>query len=174
LHLNGFTDSCGAKALLVQCAKRATIGEFPIDNHGWNTLNSECFGALRQILRVEGRGDAGRKKGKGGDLYIKIALKKHSVFVRKGDDLYVKKEIAFSQAVLGDEIEVSALEGTTTLLKVPEGTRAGEILRVKGKGIPHFSGLGRGDMLVELDIQTPKKLTRAQKELLEELKREGL
>ena len=127
-----------------------------------------------QILRVEGRGDAGRKKGKSGDLYIKIALKKHPVFVRRGDDLSMKKEIAFSQAVLGDEIEVPTLEGPAVLIGVPEGTKAGEILRVKGKGIPRFSGLGRGDMFVELDIQTPKKLTRRQKELLEELKREGL
>ena len=127
-----------------------------------------------QILRVEGRGDAGRKKGKSGDLYIRIALKKHPVFERKGDDVSMKKEIAFSQAVLGDEIEVPTLEGTAVLVGVPEGAKAGEVLRVKGKGIPHFSGLGRGDMFVELDIQTPKKLTHRQKELLEELKREGL
>ncbi len=127
-----------------------------------------------QILRVEGRGDAGRKKGKSGDLYIRIVVKKHPMFSRKGDDISVKKEIAFSQAVLGDEIEVPTLEGIAILAKVPEGTKAGEVLRVKGKGIPHFSGLGRGDMYVELDIQTPKKLTRRQKELLEELRKEGL
>src|SRR3989344_1097371 len=73
-----------------------------------------------QILRVEGRGDAGRKKGKSGDLYIRIALKKHPVFERKGDDVSMKKEIAFSQAVLGDEIEVPPLEGTAVLVGVPE------------------------------------------------------
>ena len=127
-----------------------------------------------QILRVEGRGDAGRKKGRLGDLYIRIVVKKHPVFLRKGDDLYTKKEITFSQAVLGEEVETGILEGSSMLLQVPAGAESGEILRVKGKGIPHFSSLGRGDMYVELNIKTPKKLSRRQKELLEELKREGL
>ena len=127
-----------------------------------------------QILRVEGRGDAGRKKGKAGDLYIRIAVKKHSLFIRKGDDLYMKKGLSFSQAALGDEVEVPTLEGAPVLLTVLPGTESGELLRVKGKGIPHFSGLGRGDIYAQLNIDTPKKLSRRQKELMEELKREGL
>ena len=86
----------------------------------------------------------------------------------------MKKGLSFSQAALGDEVEVPTLEGAPVLLTVLPGTESGEMLRVKGKGIPRFSGLGRGDIFVELDIQTPKKLTRAQKELLEELKKEGL
>ena len=127
-----------------------------------------------QILRVEGKGDAGRKKGRAGDLYIRIAVKKHSLFTRKGDDLYMKKGLSFSQAALGDEIEVPTLEGAPVLLMVLPGTESGELLRVKGKGISHFSGLGRGDMYAQLNIDTPKKLSRRQKELMEELKREGL
>jgi molecular chaperone DnaJ len=127
-----------------------------------------------QILRVDGKGDAGKKKGRNGDLYIRITVKKHPVFFRKGDDLSLKKEILFSQAALGDEIEVATLEGPSFLLNVPEGVESGHVLRVKGKGIPHFSGLGRGDLYVELTFKTPKKLNRQQKELLGKLKEEGL
>ena len=127
-----------------------------------------------QILKVEGRGDAGRKKGRSGDLYIRIVVKPHPVYKRKGDDLFITMPISFSQAVLGDEIEVPMLDASTILLKVPAGTESKKVLKVKGKGIPHFAGLGVGDMNVELEIQTPKKLTRRQKELLERLKEEGI
>jgi len=127
-----------------------------------------------QIIRVEGKGDAGRKKGRAGDLYIRIVVKKHPVFQRRGDDILLKKDITLSQAALGDEVEVPTLEGTTSLLDIPEGAETGQSLRVKGKGIPHFSGLGRGDMFVELKIDTPKKLSREQKEALERLKNLGI
>ena len=170
----GICPECGGEGIRPEKPCNVCKGEGRIKSEEAILVAIPAGIDTNQILRVEGKGDAGRKKGKSGDLYIKIALKKHPVFVRKGDDLSMGKEIAFSQAVLGDEIEVPTLEGTAVLAKVPEGTRAGEVLRVKGKGIPHFSGLGRGDMFVELDIQTPKKLTRRQKELLEELKKEGL
>jgi molecular chaperone DnaJ len=75
---------------------------------------------------------------------------------------------------MGAEIEIKALEGTNILLEVPEGTESGKVLRISGKGIPHFNGYGRGNMYIELRIKTPKKLSRKQKELFEELKKEGL
>lgn len=127
-----------------------------------------------QLIKFEGMGDAGRKGGRSGDLYVKILVKPHPVFKRKGDDLYIKVPISFSQAALGDEIEIETLEGKKILLKVPPGVESGKILRISGKGIPHFSGYGRGNLYVELFIKTPKKLTKKQKELLEKLKKEGL
>ena len=127
-----------------------------------------------QVIKVEGKGGAGRKGGKPGDLYCRIFVKEHPIFKRKGDDLYVKTPISFSQATLGDEIEMTALDGKKVLLKVPSGTESGKILRLSNKGIPHFSGYGRGDMYIELAVKTPKKLTKKQKELLEELKAEGI
>jgi molecular chaperone DnaJ len=127
-----------------------------------------------QVIKVEGAGDAGRRKGRAGDLYIKIFVKKHPIFQRRGDDLYISKEISFSQAVLGDEIEIPTLEGKEVLLKIPVGVESGKILRISGKGIPHFSSFSKGDMYVQLIIRTPKKLTKRQKELLEELKKEGI
>lgn len=127
-----------------------------------------------QIIRVKGKGNAGRRGGKPGDLYIRIFVKPHSTFKRKGDDLYIKVPISFSQAVLGDEIEVQTLEGKKILLKIPSGTESGKILRISGKGIPHFSGFGKGDLYIELEIKTPRRLTKKQKELLKELRKEGI
>jgi len=127
-----------------------------------------------QVLKVKGKGDAGRRGGEAGDLYIRIIVKEHPVFKRKGDDLIVKESISFSQAVLGDEIEVTTLEGKDILLKVPAGTQSGKIFRVSKKGIPHFSGFGKGDLYVKLDVKIPKKLTKEQKETLKRLKEEGL
>ena len=127
-----------------------------------------------QVIKIEGRGEAGKKGGKPGDLYLRIFIKKHPVFQRRGDDVFASLPISFSQAALGDEMELATLEGSRLLLKVPQGTESGKVLRITGKGIPHFSGWGRGDMFVELVVRTPKKLTKKQKELLEQLKKEGV
>ncbi|MDI6591403.1 MAG: molecular chaperone DnaJ [Patescibacteria group bacterium] len=127
-----------------------------------------------QVIKIDGKGEAGRKGGRSGDLYVRIFVKPHSIFKRKGDDLYILAPISFSRAALGDEIEIPTLEGKKILLKVPAGTQSGKILRISGKGIPHFSGYGRGNLYVELIIKTPKKLTKKQKELLEKLKLEGI
>mgnify|MGYP000545472115 CR=1 FL=1 len=127
-----------------------------------------------QIIRIDGKGDAGRKGGKVGNLFVKIIIEKHPIFTRRGDDLFMQKEINFSQAVLGDEIEIKTLEGTNILLQVPQGTESGKILRISGKGIPHFGRFGRGNMYIELIVKTPKKLTKEQKKLLEELRKTGL
>ena len=140
-----------------------------------------------QVIKVEGKGEAGRKGGKSGDLYIRVFVKSHSVFERKGDDLYMSVPLSFSQAALGDEIEVPTLEGPEgprpggaygvkkkIILKIPAGTESGKILQISGKGIPHFSGYGRGNLYVELIVRTPKKLTKKQKELLEQLRKENL
>jgi molecular chaperone DnaJ len=127
-----------------------------------------------QVIRVDGKGDAGKKGGKAGNLFIRIFVKQNPVFERRGDDLFAESQISFSQAALGDEIELKTLDGTNILLQVPEGTESGKVLRISGKGIPHFGGYGKGNLYVELKVKTPKKLSRKQKELLEKLKEEGL
>jgi molecular chaperone DnaJ len=130
--------------------------------------------ATNQVIKAEAKGGAGKKGGRAGDLYINVQVKSHPFFERKDDDLYTQIEISFSQAALGDEIEVQTLEGTKILLEVPVGIESGKVLRIAGKGIPHFSGYGRGNLLVELRVKTPKRLTKVQKELLERLRKEGL
>ncbi len=134
-----------------------------------------------QAFEVSEKGEAGKKGGRAGDLYVRVYVKKHAVFARKGDDLYLTQEIAYSQAALGDEIEIPALEAHSTgsgqgniLLTVPAGTESGRILRVSGKGIPNFGSNHRGNMYVELLIRMPKKLSREQRKALDQLKKEGL
>jgi molecular chaperone DnaJ len=127
-----------------------------------------------QVIKIKGKGEAGRKTGKPGDLYVRIFVRNHPVFQRKGDDLYLKVPISFTQAVLGGEEEISTLEGTRISLKIPAGVESGKTLKISGKGIPRFSSLGRGNMYVQLIVKIPKKLTRKQKELLESLKKEGI
>jgi len=127
-----------------------------------------------QVIKVEGKGEAGRRAGKPGNLYIRIFVKPDPIFQRKGDDLYVKTPISLTRAVLGGEVEMSTLDGTKILVNIPAGTESGKILKISGKGIPRFSGLGRGNMYVELIIKIPKKLTKKQKELLEQLREEGI
>ncbi len=127
-----------------------------------------------QVLRVGGQGGAGKRNGPSGDLYVKISIKPHPVFQRKGDDLFAIADVPFSLAVLGGEIDLDPLDGKKLSLKIPSGSEPGKIFRLSGKGIPHFNGWGKGDLYVELQVITPKKLTKKQKDLLEQLRREGL
>jgi len=170
-------------AMCPECKGEGTIPEKPCNvckgegrTKGQETTEIHIPAGVdtNQIIKVEGRGEAGRKRAKSGNLYVRILVKKHPVFERKGDDLIAELPISFSQAVLGDEIEMEILEKTKILLDVPEGTESGKILRISGKGIPHFGGYGRGNLYIELKIKTPKKISRRQKELLEKLKEEGL
>ncbi|MFH0852149.1 MAG: molecular chaperone DnaJ [bacterium] len=126
-----------------------------------------------QMISLRGQGEAGRTGSASGDLYVTIHVKLHKLFERKGDDLYYELEIDFSQAALGDKIEVPTLSGKVDL-KIPEGIESGTVIRLKEKGMSHLAGRGSGDMLVKVKVKTPKKLTRAQKNLIEKLKEEGL
>ena len=127
-----------------------------------------------QVLKIIGKGEAGRRGGDPGDLYVRIFVKKHPYFERRGDDLYTQVPISFSQAALGDEITIISLDEKKISLKVPAGTESGSVLKLSGKGIPHFNGYGRGNMYLNLIVKTPKRLSRKQKELLEKLKQEGI
>jgi len=127
-----------------------------------------------QVIKIEGKGEAGKKGGKAGNLYVRIFVKKHNVFERRGDDLFSQVEINFSQAVMGDKVEIKTLGGSGILLEIPQGTESGKVLRISGKGIPHFGGYGTGNLYVVLKIKTPRKLNREQKKALENLKDLGL
>jgi len=127
-----------------------------------------------QVLKLEGAGDAGIRGDRAGDLYIKVLVKKHPVFQRNGDDLVAEKEISFSEAALGGEIEIKTLDENRLSLKVPAGLQTGKVFKISGKGITHFSGWGKGNLYIKLVVKTPEKLNKKQKELLEQLKKEGV
>ncbi len=119
-------------------------------------------------IRYQGEGEAGKLGGPAGDLYVELRVKAHKFFQRDGDDLHCVVPVSFPQAALGDELEIETLEGAA-VLKVPEGTQSGKSFRIKGKGVPHLNSHGKGDLIVEVRVQTPNKLTKKQKELLKEL-----
>ncbi len=119
-------------------------------------------------IRIKGAGEAGSEGGMAGDLYVVINVKKHPVFERHGDDIYMTRQITFTQAALGAEIDdVASLNGDLKL-EIPEGTQNGSILRIMDKGIPHLESPGRGDQYVMIKIMTPQNLTKQEKELLRE------
>jgi molecular chaperone DnaJ len=119
-------------------------------------------------IRYQGEGDAGRTGGPSGDLYIVLKVKRHEFFERDGQDLHCQIPISFSQAALGADISIPTLEGDAAL-KIPEGTQSGKEFRLRNKGVPYLNEHGRGDLIVRVVIQTPKKLTKVQKELLRQL-----
>jgi len=116
-----------------------------------------------QVIRLDGLGDAGRRGGKAGDLYVRVFLKAHPIFERKGDDIYTARNISLATAALGGEIEIPTLEGKSILLKIPAGTESGKIFRIASKGMPHFSSFGKGNMYIQTNIAIPKKLTKNKK-----------
>ncbi len=117
------------------------------------------------VLRLAGEGELGARGGPPGDLYVTIRVQPHKIFKREGDDVICEVPISFVQAALGDEIEVPTLEGPVSF-KIPEGTQPGAVFRLKGKGIPHLRGYGRGDQIIKVNVVIPTKLTDKQKELL--------
>ena len=119
-------------------------------------------------LRIANEGDAGPQNGPAGDLYVVLQVKEHPFFEREGNNLYCVVPISFPQAALGTEIKVPTLESEHTL-KVPEGIQSGTMRKIRGKGVPVLNGLGRGDLFVEIRVQTPSKLTKQQRELMQEL-----
>jgi molecular chaperone DnaJ len=119
-------------------------------------------------IRFSGLGEAGVHGGQPGDLYVVLHVNDHSLFERQGNDLHCVIPISFTQAGLGAEILVPTLEGEHTL-KIPEGTQSGTTLKIRGKGVPVLNGHGKGDLFIEVRVQTPTKLNKRQRELLQEL-----
>jgi molecular chaperone DnaJ len=119
-------------------------------------------------IRYGGEGDAGRGGGPKGDLYVVLAVRPHDFFERHGHDMYCVIPISFPQAALGAEFEIPGIDGPINV-KVPEGTQSGRELRVRGRGFPYLNEKGNGDVVVKVLVQVPKKLSRAQRELVSKL-----
>jgi molecular chaperone DnaJ len=119
-------------------------------------------------IRLTGEGEAGLNGGPPGDLYVVVHLKEHSVFQRDGNDLHCEMPVSFSLAALGGEIDIPTLEGQAKV-KIPPETQTGQVLRLRGKGIKGVRASSPGDLLCEIVVETPVRLTDRQKELLREL-----
>lgn len=117
-------------------------------------------------LRVSGEGNKGVGGGRPGDLYVFIHIKEHPHFVREDDDIFLNLEIPFTEAILGTKLDVPILGGNASL-KIPPGTQPGTLFKLKGKGLPHLRGFGRGDQLVRVHVDIPKTLSGKEKELID-------
>lgn len=121
-----------------------------------------------ETIRLTGQGEAGLKGAPSGDLYLKISVRGDKRFERDGYDIHTKAEISFTQAALGDKINVETVDGVISL-KIPAGTQAGTSFKLRGKGVQRLRGGGNGDQYVKVQVKTPTSLSRKQKELLKEL-----
>jgi len=119
-------------------------------------------------LRLAGEGEPGFNNGPPGDLYVVLKVKEHPIFEREDADLHCTIPVNVAQAALGAEIKIPTLEGEETI-KLPPGVQTGGVFRLRGKGVPHVNGHGRGDLVLHINVIIPTKLTREQKKLFEQL-----
>lgn len=124
-------------------------------------------------IRLAGEGEAGARGGPAGDLYIFLAIKPHEFFQRDGADIFCRVPIAMTVAALGGNIEVPTLDGSRVKVPIPAGSETGKQFRLKGKGMPVLRSNVQGDMYIQVEVETPKNLTRRQRELLEEFANEA-
>jgi molecular chaperone DnaJ len=119
-------------------------------------------------IRLAGEGEAGLRGGPAGDLYIFLSIKPHEFFQRDGADLFCRVPIAMTAAALGGQVEVPTIDGGKSKVKIPEGTESGKQFRIKSKGMPVLRSKQQGDLYIQVEVETPKSLTRKQRELLKE------
>ncbi len=121
-------------------------------------------------LRLRGEGDPGENGGPSGDLYVVLYIDEDEVFKRQGQDLITSVDISFVQAIMGDKIKVPTLDEPISM-EIPKGTQSGKVLQLKGLGLPHPGTPHKGDLLVQVNVQIPKKITKKQEELLMEFQK---
>jgi molecular chaperone DnaJ len=122
-----------------------------------------------QTISLRGQGEAGEYGAPAGDLYVNVHVSPHPKFKRDKNNILSEEQITYSQAVLGDKIDVETVDGITRM-KVPAGTQSGEVFRIKDEGVPYLGKRGRGDQLVKIIVKIPKHMTREQRDLIERLK----
>ena len=119
-------------------------------------------------LRVAGEGEGGLRNGTPGDLYVEIRVRQHSEYDRQGRDILGKIKIAYTQMLLGTEVEVKTFDGKK-MLSIPEGSQPGSVLRMRGLGVPDLRSGTRGDLCLRLEVVFPKKLKKQEEKLLREV-----
>jgi molecular chaperone DnaJ len=124
-------------------------------------------------IRLAGEGEAGPQGAPAGDLYVHVGIRPHALFSREGANVYCRMPLRMTQAALGGEIEVPVIDGSSAKVKIPAGTRSSETFRLRSKGFSVLRSAARGDMFIQVEVETPQNLTRRQRELLEEFEAES-
>lgn len=161
--------TCGGEGVIIRnpCSKCGGSGRVRKDK----TLKVKIPAGIEtgRRIRLVGEGEAGLRGGPAGDLYILVNIKPHKFFRRDGSNIYCRVPIRMTTAALGGEIEVPSIDGKRSKVKIPAGTQTGKQLRLKGKGMQVLRSEVRGDMLIEIVVETPVNLSKKQQELLSQL-----
>ena len=124
-------------------------------------------------IRLSGEGEAGGQGVRNGDLYVHVGVRPHEFFQREGAHILMRVPLRMTQAALGGDVEVPVIDGTKARVKIPAGTQTGAQFRLRGKGFSVLRSPARGDMVIEVAVETPQELTAKQRELLEQFEAEG-
>jgi molecular chaperone DnaJ len=169
LSIRRTCGTCGGRGKLLRRPCRTCKGEGYVQKTRQLKVKIPAGVDSGMKMRVAGEGQAGVNGGPPGDLYVFLQVQPHPVFERKDADLLCTVPINVAQAALGTTLDILTFDGLETV-KVPEGIQSGETIRLRGKGVPMVNGGGRGDLVVQIQVRTPTKLTREQRRLLEQLR----
>lgn len=161
--------TCHGRGEVIEKPCRSCRGEGRVDTPQKLEVNIPPGVDTGTRIRLAGKGEAGAFGSPPGDLYIFIHVRRHAVFERDGTTLVTRVPITFTTAALGGDIEIPGLDGERLSIDIPAGIQSGKQLRKRGAGMPVLQGRGRGDLVIEIVVETPTKLTSRQKELLREL-----
>jgi molecular chaperone DnaJ len=162
--------TCNGRGKVIENPCRVCGGEGRVDKPQTLQIDIPAGVDTGTRIRLGGKGEAGQRGSPAGDLYIFLHVKPHRVFERDGTTLATRVPVSFTTAALGGCVEIPDLDGSTNRLEIPAGIQSGKQLRIRGAGMPVLQGRGRGDLVVEIAVETPTKLSRRQKEILEEFK----
>ncbi len=163
--------TCHGRGEIIEHACKACGGSGRVTKERTLSVNIPSGVEDGTRIRLAGEGEAGLRGGAPGDLYIFLSIAPHEFFQRDGSDLFCRVPIAMTTAALGGEIEVPTLEENLTKVKIPEGTETGKQFRLKGKGMPVLRSKLTGDLYIQVEVETPKNLTRKQKDILRDFER---
>ena len=169
-------STCGGQGEYVSDPCRQCDGQGQVRQQTELDVSIPAGGEDGTRIRLSGQGDAAPRRGGGGqrgDLYIFVSVKPHTLFERDGANLFCRTPVPMTVAALGGDVEIPTIDGGRSKLKIPEGSQSGRRMRLRGKGMSVLRSAQRGDMYVELVVETPSKLNKRQRELLEEFAREG-
>lgn len=163
-------DSCKGKGRVVETPCRTCMGTGRVKTKRTVDVDIPAGISEDRVLNVSGHGNAGTNNGPYGDLHVYVNVRPHPIFERRGDDVWCELPITYSQATLGGEVVVPTLDGKVSY-SIHEGTQPNDVFKLKGKGVQHLGGRGRGDQYVRVVIEVPKNLSSKQKELLREFEK---
>ena len=162
--------NCQGRGEVIQSPCRSCGGEGRVDRPQKLSVEVPSGVDSGTRIRLSGKGEAGPRGAPPGDLYIFIHVRPHAIFTREGTTLITRVPVSFTTAALGGAIELPGIDGSTVELTIPAGLQSGEQLRQRGVGMPVLQGRGRGDLVVELMVETPTRMSKEQRALLEQFR----